>query len=167
MIKEFIGERVREMRKAQGYSQEKFAVVCGLDRTYIAGVEAGKRNISIENLFKIADALNLSLGELCGDNTPPHRSILLNINGENFLLQSKTELTAEIKDEIELLCKCAYEDDEDNPFIAALGENASVDDLYACDVYKMAGLFRKVVKSSLGVDVVFKALDLEVGIIDN
>ena len=83
MIKEFIGERVREMRKAQGYSQEKFAVVCGLDRTYIAGVEAGKRNISIENLFKIANALNLSLGELCGDNTPPHRNILLNINGEN------------------------------------------------------------------------------------
>lgn len=164
MIKSFIGQRIREMRMAQGYSQEKFATVCGLNRTYIAGVELGKRNISLENLHKIADALDLSLGELCRGDTPPHRNILLNVDGEDFLLQSKTELTTAIKDEIEILCRCAYEDDEDNPFISALGENASIEDLYDCDVYKMAGLFQKVVKNELGIDVVFMALDLEVKI---
>lgn len=64
MITEKIGNRIRELRKETGLSQEKFATKIGMDRTYFASVELGKRNISIVNLEKIADGLNVSLAEL-------------------------------------------------------------------------------------------------------
>lgn len=64
MITEKIGNRIRELRKETGLSQEKFAAKIGMDRTYFASVELGKRNISIVNLEKIADGLNISLSEL-------------------------------------------------------------------------------------------------------
>ncbi len=64
MITEKIGNRIRELRKETGLSQEKFAAKIGMDRTYFASVELGKRNISIVNLEKIADGLNISLAEL-------------------------------------------------------------------------------------------------------
>jgi transcriptional regulator with XRE-family HTH domain len=60
-IKDTIGARIRELRKAQKLSQEYLAFLCDLDRTYIGSVENGKRNISIENIEKIARALNISL----------------------------------------------------------------------------------------------------------
>ena len=50
MITEKIGNRIRELRKETGLSQEKFAAKIGMDRTYFASVELGKRNISIVNL---------------------------------------------------------------------------------------------------------------------
>lgn len=58
------GLRVRELRKAQGYSQEEFAVHCGLDRTYIGSVERGQRNVSLRNIGIIAKALSVSVAEL-------------------------------------------------------------------------------------------------------
>ena len=64
MITEKIGNRIRELRKETGLSQGKFAAKIGMDRTYFASVELGKRNISIVNLEKIADGLNVSLAEL-------------------------------------------------------------------------------------------------------
>lgn len=64
MITEKIGNRIRELRKETGLSQEKFAAKIGMDRTYFASVELGKRNISIVNLEKIADGLGVSLAEL-------------------------------------------------------------------------------------------------------
>lgn len=64
MITEKIGNRIRGLRKETGLSQEKFAAKIGMDRTYFASVELGKRNISIVNLEKIADGLNISLSEL-------------------------------------------------------------------------------------------------------
>ena len=64
MITEIIGYRIRELRKETGLSQEKFAAKIGMDRTYFASVELGKRNISIVNLEKIADGLDISLAEL-------------------------------------------------------------------------------------------------------
>ena len=48
-------------------SQEKFALSIDMDRTYLASVEAGKRNISLNNIKKIADGLNISISELFGD----------------------------------------------------------------------------------------------------
>ena len=45
-------------------SQEKFALSIDMDRTYLASVEAGKRNISINNIKKIADGLNITISEL-------------------------------------------------------------------------------------------------------
>lgn len=64
MITEKIGNRIRELRKETGLSQEKFAAKIGMDRTYFASVELGKRNISIVNLEKIAEGLKISLSEL-------------------------------------------------------------------------------------------------------
>lgn len=61
MIKIKIGNRIKELRKELGLSQEKLANNCELDRTYVASVENGKRNISIINLEKIIKALNVSL----------------------------------------------------------------------------------------------------------
>lgn len=52
------------MREQKGFSQEGLALVCGLDRTYIGGVERGERNISLINIHKIATALVVSPKEL-------------------------------------------------------------------------------------------------------
>ena len=64
MITEKIGKRIRELRKETGMSQEKFAAKIGMDRTYYASVELGKRNISIINLEKIAQGLGMSLADM-------------------------------------------------------------------------------------------------------
>lgn len=64
MIKENFGRKVKELRRLSGLSQEKFALLIDMDRTYFASVEAGKRNISIENIFKISKGLNVTLEEL-------------------------------------------------------------------------------------------------------
>ena len=63
MIKEKVGQRIKELRTKQGLSQEEFAFRCELDRTYITSLERGKRNISLTNLEKIANAFNMSLSE--------------------------------------------------------------------------------------------------------
>jgi len=65
MIKQKIGNRIRKLRlERTGLSQEKFALKIGMDRTYYASVELGKRNIAIVNLSKIADGLGVTLEEL-------------------------------------------------------------------------------------------------------
>jgi transcriptional regulator with XRE-family HTH domain len=62
-IKSKFGDRLRQLRKAKELSQETLALVCDLDRTYIGGVERGERNISLINIYKIADALGVSARE--------------------------------------------------------------------------------------------------------
>jgi len=64
MITVVLGKRIQELRKKTGLSQEKFALQIGMDRTYFASVEGGKRNISIRNLEKIANGLGISLSQL-------------------------------------------------------------------------------------------------------
>lgn len=64
MITERLGQRIKEIRNSKGISQEKFALLIDMDRTYYASVERGKRNISINNIEKIAKGFNLSLEEL-------------------------------------------------------------------------------------------------------
>ncbi|MCB1838667.1 MAG: helix-turn-helix transcriptional regulator [Alphaproteobacteria bacterium] len=66
-IKKKFGERLRELRKRKNLSQESLALSCGLDRTYIGGVERGERNISLINMYKIATALSVSVRELFDD----------------------------------------------------------------------------------------------------
>ena len=68
-IKEKIGARIKELRKKEGVSQEAFADMAHLDRTYINSVENGKRNISIVNIEKIAKAFNLTLPQFFNDKT--------------------------------------------------------------------------------------------------
>lgn len=61
------GNRLKHLRMSMGLSQEKFALKIGMDRTYYAAVESGKRNISLINIKKIADGLEISLCELFKD----------------------------------------------------------------------------------------------------
>ena len=58
------GERIRKMRKEKGLSQEAFADLCELDRTYIGGIERGERNVALRNIAIIALALGVSISEL-------------------------------------------------------------------------------------------------------
>jgi len=64
MITAKLGARIRELRNQKGLSQEKFALDIGMDRTYFASVEAGRRNIAIINIKKIVDGLGVTLIEL-------------------------------------------------------------------------------------------------------
>lgn len=66
-IKKRFGERVRQLRKERALSQEALALVCGLDRTYIGGIERGERNISLINIYRIAGALHVDPKELFKD----------------------------------------------------------------------------------------------------
>ena len=63
-VKATFGHRIRVLRKRAGLSQEQLALKCGLDRTYIGGVERGERNISIVNIEKIANAMDLTPKDL-------------------------------------------------------------------------------------------------------
>ena len=54
MIQANFGKTIKKIREGTGLSQEKFALSIGMDRTYYASVEAGKRNISLKNIYKIA-----------------------------------------------------------------------------------------------------------------
>ncbi len=63
-IQKHFGERVREIGKEKGLSQETLALACDLDRTYIGGVERGERNISLINIHKIAEALGVGAREI-------------------------------------------------------------------------------------------------------
>jgi transcriptional regulator with XRE-family HTH domain len=58
------GKAVRKRRQEIGVSQEEFADMCGLDRTYVGGVERGERNIGLINVEKIARAFRISLSDL-------------------------------------------------------------------------------------------------------
>lgn len=62
------GNRVRKLRHELQISQEKFALQIEMDRTYLASVEAGRRNISLRNIEKIANGLHVSLAELFSDS---------------------------------------------------------------------------------------------------
>lgn len=55
------GERVKELRKKAGLSQEELSFRSGIHRTYIGSVERGEQNVSVDNIYKIAKALNVSL----------------------------------------------------------------------------------------------------------
>lgn len=63
-LRERFASRVRELRQQQGLSQEEFADRCGLHRTYVGSVERGERNISIDNIARIAKSLGVMPGEL-------------------------------------------------------------------------------------------------------
>ncbi len=63
-IKLKLGRKIRETRVKEGYSQEELASRCGLHRTYISDIERGERNVSVENIEKIAIALKTEPDEL-------------------------------------------------------------------------------------------------------
>ena len=58
------GRALRRQRLRLGVSQEAFADMCQLDRTYIGGIERGERNVALVNIEKIAKTLRLTIAEL-------------------------------------------------------------------------------------------------------
>lgn len=61
MITVEVGNRIRYLRNQMGISQEKLALKAGIDRTYLAGIESGKRNATLTSIEKIVTALEVSL----------------------------------------------------------------------------------------------------------
>jgi len=66
-----LGQQIRTLRKAKGFSQETFANEMEFGRSYFGGVERGDRNVSAINLIRIAKALDVEVGELF----PPIKSL--------------------------------------------------------------------------------------------
>ena len=63
IIKVF-GTNLKKMRLEKGLSQERFAEICGLHRTYLSDIECFQRNVSLETVQKIADALGIDTYKL-------------------------------------------------------------------------------------------------------
>lgn len=63
-INKFFGEKISELRKSKGLSQEKLALEANIDRTYIGDIEKGKRNISLEVANKLSKALNTHISQI-------------------------------------------------------------------------------------------------------
>lgn len=61
------GQKLRALRKERGLSQEALAEQSGLDRTYISGIERGRRNVALRNIEALASALKISIAELFRD----------------------------------------------------------------------------------------------------
>jgi len=63
-VTEKFGQQIKTLRKAHNLSQEDLAELCGLDRTYISGIERGIRNVSLRNIEVLAHALEVTLADL-------------------------------------------------------------------------------------------------------
>jgi len=63
-IKLKFGNRIKELRLQKGFSQEKLANMADIDRTYLPGIERGKRNVSIEIIWRLARALETNISQL-------------------------------------------------------------------------------------------------------
>lgn len=64
LILRALGQRIRELRAAKGFSQESFADKCGVHRTFMGTVERGESNLSFANIAKMATALEIQLSTL-------------------------------------------------------------------------------------------------------
>ena len=58
------GKRLRELRLERALSQEKLGELAGLDRTYVSSAEAGRRNVSLKTIYKLAEALGVEAKDL-------------------------------------------------------------------------------------------------------
>lgn len=67
------GESVRAARKARGFSQESFGDACGIDRSYMGGIERGEHNLALINILKIVEALDMQPSEFFKALDKPER----------------------------------------------------------------------------------------------
>ncbi|SEB94651.1 Helix-turn-helix [Pseudomonas marginalis] len=63
-VKQAFGDRLRDLRHQLSITQEGLALRCGLDRSYVGQVERGERNISLENIYRLAEGLGIPPSEL-------------------------------------------------------------------------------------------------------
>lgn len=83
-----LGNRIKVLREDQELSQYTFSRMVDIDRTYLIGVEKGRRNISVDNLCKIARGLGVTLSELCAgvddiDSVSRRRELMEGMLSEN------------------------------------------------------------------------------------
>jgi len=64
------GQRLIELRKIKGWSQERLALESGLARSYVGGIERGQRNLAVLNIYRLAEALEVAPSTLL---EPPKR----------------------------------------------------------------------------------------------
>lgn len=62
-----LGARVRELRESQGLSQQKFALMIGTGQSYLSDIEAGRINVGFDLLCRIADGLDVKIGDLADE----------------------------------------------------------------------------------------------------
>jgi len=55
------GKKVRSMRKEKGLSQEAFAALAGIDRSYMGHIERGEKNITLTKIYQISNALKVDI----------------------------------------------------------------------------------------------------------
>ena len=85
-VKRLIGERIRQVRKEKGLSQEKLGYESELHCTHIGSIERGQKNWSIDTLIKVAKGLNVDISDLFNFFIPPadakklKKSLIENIN---------------------------------------------------------------------------------------
>jgi len=63
-IKRWVGDRIRKLREAKGWSQEELGFKSGLHRNYVGRIERGEQNVAVVNLAKLAKALGVRPSEL-------------------------------------------------------------------------------------------------------
>jgi transcriptional regulator with XRE-family HTH domain len=69
------GERLTQLRRAAGISQERLAELAGVERAYVSSAETGRRNATLTTLYKLAAALNVDPGELISGTAPSNSSL--------------------------------------------------------------------------------------------
>jgi transcriptional regulator with XRE-family HTH domain len=62
-IQKKFGQKLQKLRQEKGLSQEKFANLAELDRTYIPSIEKGERNISLAVIYKLTNALGITISD--------------------------------------------------------------------------------------------------------
>jgi len=70
-VKRLIGDRIRQLRKEKGLSQEKLGYESELHCTHIGSIERGQKNFSIDTLIKVAKGLNVEVADLFNFPMPP------------------------------------------------------------------------------------------------
>jgi transcriptional regulator with XRE-family HTH domain len=63
-VQQAVGQRIRELRTRRGWSQEEFADICGLHRTYMGSIERGERNLTIVSILTVAQHLEMTVSQL-------------------------------------------------------------------------------------------------------
>ncbi len=63
-IRRILAKKIKLLRFSRGWSQETLAELCGFSRSYIANIESGKHNLSLDNLERIAKAFEVPIAEL-------------------------------------------------------------------------------------------------------
>jgi transcriptional regulator with XRE-family HTH domain len=63
-IQRQLGDRIRKLRRKKGWSQEEFAGISGLHRTYIGAVERGEKNLTISTIHTLAKTLDTTIAQL-------------------------------------------------------------------------------------------------------